>query len=149
MWDRFFQQRANIGITRSCMRWYVRKKYLTWVKTTEIPNWCARKFYLGCSQSTHRFQNPKVMIIRYSIEIYRNIHYNYKEYVPSKHLKVGNHLIIRYSIEMYRNIHYNYKEYVPSKHLKVGYHPSNSKALFKWSFAGGPIVTTPCAGSDV
>ena len=26
MWDRFFRQRAYIGITRSCMRWYVRKK---------------------------------------------------------------------------------------------------------------------------
>ena len=26
MWDSFFRQRANIGITRSCMRWYVRKK---------------------------------------------------------------------------------------------------------------------------
>ena len=25
MWERFFQQRANIGITRSCMRWFVRK----------------------------------------------------------------------------------------------------------------------------
>ena len=35
-------QRANIGITRSCMRWYVRKKYLTRVKTTKIPIWCAR-----------------------------------------------------------------------------------------------------------
>ena len=44
MWDRFFQQRAYIGITRSCMRWYVRKKNLTWVKTTKIPIWCARKF---------------------------------------------------------------------------------------------------------
>ena len=43
MWDRFFRQRANIGITRSCMRWYVRKNYLTWVKTTEILIWCARK----------------------------------------------------------------------------------------------------------
>ena len=26
MWGRFFLQRAYIGITRSCMRWYVRKK---------------------------------------------------------------------------------------------------------------------------
>ena len=42
MWDRFFRQRVYIGITRSRMRWYVRKKYLTWVKTTEIPIWCAR-----------------------------------------------------------------------------------------------------------
>ena len=25
IWDRFFRQRANIGITRSRMRWYVRK----------------------------------------------------------------------------------------------------------------------------
>ena len=25
MWDRFFRQRAYIGITRSRMRWYVRK----------------------------------------------------------------------------------------------------------------------------
>ena len=34
-------------ITRSCMRWYVRKKYLTWVKKkTEIPVWCAR---MGCT----------------------------------------------------------------------------------------------------
>ena len=43
MWDRFLRQRANIGITRSCMHCYVRKKYLTWVKTTKIPIWCARK----------------------------------------------------------------------------------------------------------
>ena len=42
MWDRFFRQRAYKGITRSCMRWYVRKNYLTWVKTTEILIWCAR-----------------------------------------------------------------------------------------------------------
>ena len=42
IWDRFFRQRAYTGITRSRMRWYVRKKYLTWVKTTEIPIWCAR-----------------------------------------------------------------------------------------------------------
>ena len=42
MWDRFFRQRAYIGITRSVMRWYVRKKYLTWIKTTEIPIWCAK-----------------------------------------------------------------------------------------------------------
>ena len=33
MWDRVFPQRANIGITRSCMHWYVRKNDLTWVKT--------------------------------------------------------------------------------------------------------------------
>ena len=32
MWDRFFRQPAYIGITRSCMRWYVRKNYLTCVK---------------------------------------------------------------------------------------------------------------------
>ena len=25
MWDKFYRQRAYIGITRSCMRWYVRK----------------------------------------------------------------------------------------------------------------------------
>ena len=25
MWDIFFRQRATIGITRSCMLWYVRK----------------------------------------------------------------------------------------------------------------------------
>ena len=46
MWDRFFRQRAYIGITRSRMRWYVRKKYLTWVKTAEILIWCARIFNL-------------------------------------------------------------------------------------------------------
>ena len=28
MWDRFFRERAYIGITRSHMRWYVRKKSL-------------------------------------------------------------------------------------------------------------------------
>ena len=44
MWDRFFRQRAYIGITRSRMRWYVRKNYLTWVKTAESPIWCARMF---------------------------------------------------------------------------------------------------------
>ena len=27
MWDRFFRQRAYIGITRSRMRWYVRNMY--------------------------------------------------------------------------------------------------------------------------
>ena len=44
MWDMFFfRQRANKGITRSCMHWYVRKKYLTWVKTMETPVWWARK----------------------------------------------------------------------------------------------------------
>ena len=32
MWDRFFRQRAYIGITRSRMHWYVRKNYLTWEK---------------------------------------------------------------------------------------------------------------------
>ena len=41
MWDRFFRQRANIGVTRSCMRWYVRKDCLTWVIKTEILIWCA------------------------------------------------------------------------------------------------------------
>ena len=46
MWDRFFQQPAYIEITRSRMRWYVRKNYLTWVKTTEISIWCARRFNL-------------------------------------------------------------------------------------------------------
>ena len=25
MWDKYFRQQANIGITQSCMRWYVRK----------------------------------------------------------------------------------------------------------------------------
>ena len=29
MWDRFFRQRAYIGITRSRMRWYVRKIFPT------------------------------------------------------------------------------------------------------------------------
>ena len=29
MWDRFFRQRAYIGITQSRMRWYVRKFYLS------------------------------------------------------------------------------------------------------------------------
>ena len=38
MWDRFLWQPAYIGVTRSCMRWYVRKKYLTWVKTAETRN---------------------------------------------------------------------------------------------------------------
>ena len=42
MWDRFFQQRAYIGITRSCMRWYVRMNHLKLVKTMEISIWCAR-----------------------------------------------------------------------------------------------------------
>ena len=44
MWDRFFRQRAYIGITRYRMRWYVRKNYLEWVKTAEIAIWCARKY---------------------------------------------------------------------------------------------------------
>ena len=43
MWERFFQQRANIVITRSCMRWYVRKNFLIWAKTAETPIWLARK----------------------------------------------------------------------------------------------------------
>ena len=29
MWDRFFRRRAYIGITRSCMPWYVRKDFLS------------------------------------------------------------------------------------------------------------------------
>ena len=28
MWDRYLRQQANIGITRSCMRWYVRNFFL-------------------------------------------------------------------------------------------------------------------------
>ena len=30
----------------TCMRWYVRKNYLTWVKTAEISIWCARNWFL-------------------------------------------------------------------------------------------------------
>ena len=51
MWDRCFQQRAYIGITRSWMRWYVRKKYLTWVKTTEILIWCVRIYFTDRSKA--------------------------------------------------------------------------------------------------
>ena len=42
MSDKYFRQRANIGITQSCMHWYVKKNFLTWVKTMETPIWCAR-----------------------------------------------------------------------------------------------------------
>ena len=41
-----FRQRAYIGITRSRMRWYVRKNYLKWVKTMEIQIWCAKIFII-------------------------------------------------------------------------------------------------------
>ena len=47
MWDRFFRQRAYIGITRSRMRWYLRKKFLTWVKIAEISIRYARKYFLA------------------------------------------------------------------------------------------------------
>ena len=43
MWDRFFRQRAYIGITRSRMRWYVRKNYLTSVKNNGNPNLVCEK----------------------------------------------------------------------------------------------------------
>ena len=47
MWDRYFQQRASIGITRSCKHWYMRKNYLILVKTKEITIWCGRKDFLS------------------------------------------------------------------------------------------------------
>ena len=46
MWDRFFRQRAYIGITRSRMRWHVRKNYLTCVNTIKILIYCARIHYV-------------------------------------------------------------------------------------------------------
>ena len=36
MWDRFFRQRAYMGITRSRMRWYVRKDFLSQGKISDI-----------------------------------------------------------------------------------------------------------------
>ena len=39
MWDRFFRQRAYIEITRSRMRWYVRKK----VHQVEVIELCLAK----------------------------------------------------------------------------------------------------------
>ena len=46
MRNNFFQQRANIGITRSCMRSYVRKNFLIWVETVESQIWCSRVYLL-------------------------------------------------------------------------------------------------------
>ena len=54
MCDRFFRQRAYIGITRSCMRWYVRKscrdfvedKYSDKKSTNKGPKRCN----VGCTQ---------------------------------------------------------------------------------------------------
>ena len=42
MWDKFFRQQADIVITLACMHWYMKKNYLIWVATTEIPIWSAR-----------------------------------------------------------------------------------------------------------
>ena len=47
MWDRFLRQRAYIGITRSCMRWYVRKDFLSQGKISDIRIRCARKDFLS------------------------------------------------------------------------------------------------------
>ena len=45
MWDRYFRQRAYIGITRSCMRWYVRKTFFAHrIRISEILPW-VRKSY--------------------------------------------------------------------------------------------------------
>ena len=51
MWDRFFRQRPNIGITRSRMRWCVRKKYLTWVKTKGASKKCLSLAITDCQHS--------------------------------------------------------------------------------------------------
>ena len=48
MWDRFFRQRAFIGITRSCMHWYVRKNYLTWVHRYHTVFWLQVIFGWSC-----------------------------------------------------------------------------------------------------
>ena len=37
MWDRSFRQRAYIGLTRSRMRWYVRKDFITQRKISDVP----------------------------------------------------------------------------------------------------------------
>ena len=54
MRDRFFRQRDYIGITQSCMHWYVKKNCLTWVKTTEITIWCARNMSDTCNAYSFR-----------------------------------------------------------------------------------------------
>ena len=46
MWDGFFRQQAFIGITRSCMCWYVRKDFLLQGKISDILIRCARKEFL-------------------------------------------------------------------------------------------------------
>ena len=36
MWDRFFRQRTYIGITLSCMPWYVRNFFLTYQRIRDL-----------------------------------------------------------------------------------------------------------------
>ena len=77
MWDRFFRQRAYIGITRSCMRWYVRKNYLTWVKTTKTPTWCARKLCIlvHCiSKQQHLGQHRRCLCLSLMRKKPSNVH---------------------------------------------------------------------------
>ena len=45
MWDRYFRQRASIDITRSCIHWYVRKSYLTWVKQRKSRSGVGEKIF--------------------------------------------------------------------------------------------------------
>ena len=69
MWDRFFRQRAYIGITRSCMRWYVRKNYLTRVK-----QWKSRsgvREYQYCLAIQGQTQTPPLLPVK-QILIYRH-----------------------------------------------------------------------------
>ena len=54
MWDRFFRQRAYIGITRSRMRWYVRKDFLTQGKVSDVPIRCARNSFPSDSSLYYR-----------------------------------------------------------------------------------------------
>ena len=47
MWDRIFRHQAYIGITRSCMRWYVRKKFLTCADSLSYMGKGGRKDFLS------------------------------------------------------------------------------------------------------
>ena len=57
MWDRVFRQRAYIGITRSCMRWYVRKKNLSLDKPCDAIRWS-----LGQSHDAKRWSSRQIFL---------------------------------------------------------------------------------------
>ena len=73
MWDRFFPQWANIGITRSCMRWYVRKFFLKYQRIQDrvIPMLaCCRslsaphRYSCEISVTNKRYATQGLMLLR-------------------------------------------------------------------------------------